>query len=734
MLMRIFTLILFLFAVTTTNAQQVNLKISDKETLKPIPYAHVCVKQISNGNEKYKVTDKSGTVKLNIQKSVIIFISYVGYETITDTLTISDKTKEYKLKKTGFDIDEVIVTGTNKPIPVDKSIYKVKLIGKNQIERKGANNLADLLSDELNISLSHDPSTGTGMQLQGISGENVKILIDGVPVIGRMMGNIDLSQLDLSNVDHIEIIEGPMSVIYGSNALAGVINIITKDNKYSKFKAGLNTYYESIGTYNASGNMSFKKKKSIISLTGGRNFFSGFDTDTSTRRAEYKPKEQYNTGLNYFLNGKKLKLKYKADLFSERLLDKSNIISNPYSIKAYENWFQTLRANNNVQINQQLSEQSAYSLLASYSYYNRTRKKYLKDMTTLETQLTTGDSDHDTTTFDAVAARGTYNFNTKNKKINIQAGFDINLEYGVGKRMKNGKENIQDYAGFTGILWNLTPNFSVQPGLRASYNTKYNSPIVPSFNLKYVLKKFNFRASYARGFRAPSLKELYLYFYDSNHQIEGNEDLEAEYSHNYNVSTGYSFGTKKNKFGITLKSYYNQIENMITLVNADPENELHYTNKNIGQFSSLGGEANIQYKYLPFLKIDAGIARIGRTSVYDAENYIFSNNYNTKLTLNFLDNTASLSVFYKRIGEYPYYTFWDKLQLNYMDAYNNMDITANKKFFNNSIAVSLGVKNIFDNIEITGRQASSEENTTVTSLAGWGRTYFLGLKFNLTKY
>ena len=71
---------------------------------------------------------------------------------------------------------------------------------------------------------------------------------------------------------------------------------------------------------------------------------------------------------------------------------------------------------------------------------------------------------------------------------------------------------------------------------RVAYNTKYESPITPSLNLKYEVKKTIFRASYARGFRAPSLKELYLQFYDSNHQIEGNEELVAERSHNFNLN------------------------------------------------------------------------------------------------------------------------------------------------------------------------------------------------------
>ena len=74
------------------------------------------------------------------------------------------------------------------------------------------------------------------MSMQGISGENVKILIDGVPVLGRLDGNIDLSKINLNDVDQIKVIEGPQSVSYGTNGMAGTINIIIKKDQKKKKK------------------------------------------------------------------------------------------------------------------------------------------------------------------------------------------------------------------------------------------------------------------------------------------------------------------------------------------------------------------------------------------------------------------------------------------------------------------------------------------------------------------
>ena len=742
--MRTLFTIFFILFVITVKSQQIVITILNADNSKPIPYAHICTKNFNNENEKYQAADLDGKRKINIKEKTIIYVSCIGYETISDTILPGTTQKKYKLKRTGFDIEEVVVTGQYEPVAVDKSIYDIKIIGRTQIENKAANNLADLLTDELGINISHDPSTGTGIKMQGISGENVKILIDGVPVIGRMNGNIDLSQIDLSNVDHVEIIEGPMSVIYGSNALAGVINIITKENKYSKFKTGANLYYESGTTYNANTNVSFNKNKHLIYFNGGRKFFAGFDVDDTNRKMDYKPKEQYNADANYTFGTVKFKIKYKIDFFKEKLLDRSDLFGlQHYSIKGLDTWFYTIRTNNNLQINHKLTENSNYNFLAAYSYYNRKKHTYIKDMTNLETQLTTGSTDHDTTKFDAIITRYVYNYVPENINVNFHAGFDFNLEYGTGKRMKNNKEDIQDYALFTGIMWNILPNFVIQSGLRASYNTKYNSPLVPSFNLKYNIKKLNIRASYARGFRAPSLKELYLYFYDSNHQIEGNEDLNAEYSHNYNLSTNYNITSGKNKFDFEIKTYYNIINNKITLAQVSPDNQLHFTNSNIGHFKSIGVEANIGYKYLPFFKIDMGFSRIGQTDSYDEDSLIFSNNFNSILTYNFLKLNGTLSIIYKYIGEYPSHTLTseDLLLLNIMDSYHNLDITISKKFFNNSIVISAGAKNIFDNIEISGTQTGASQSGGahgstggISSLAGRGRIFFVSLKMNITKY
>ncbi|HSH20285.1 MAG TPA: TonB-dependent receptor, partial [Draconibacterium sp.] len=609
----------------------------------------------------------------------------------------------------------------------------------DRIERKAATNLADVLSDELGIRLSNDPSTGTSMSLQGITGENIKILVDGVPVIGRLDGNVDLSQLNLDNVSQIEMVEGPMSVIYGSNALGGVINIITENNSHSQYKTSVNSYYESIGTYNFNFLTSIRQKKNTFEVNGGRNFFNGYSLE-DTRSKQWKPKEQYNAGASYYFNNENTKLRLKSDFFNERLLDRNEPFP-PYYEKANDTWYKTFRFNNSAEITNKLGENSGFNILAAYSFYERQKQKYLVDLTDLSKTLTSSAADHDTSSFNSFMTRGTYNFTPAEDKFSFQTGFDLNYETAKGKRIENDQESIGDYALFVSAIWKPAEVLSIQPGIRTAYNTRYNAPLTPSLNLMYKPGKVTVRASYARGFRSPSLKELYLYFFDSNHQVEGNDSLQAERSHSFNASANYKFTKGKSTLVFDLKPFFNVIDDKISLVQVDPDNLLHYRNENTGNFSSLGFEISGSLYQSSLLNLRAGYSRIGRKDEsFDNNEFIFSNNWNTSLDVDFLKNTAKLSIFYKYSGRYPtyFYNSEDEVTIGYINDFHNMDISLMKKFWHSRFSVTTGVKNIFDNKEIGGQGigggSGHGSGGGTSSLVGWGRTFFVSLKINFVKY
>ena len=147
------------------------------------------------------------------------------------------------LKEIPNDLEEFVVTGEYEKTSTSNSVQKVRVLDQKRIQAQGAVNLKDLLSNELNVRISQDNILGAGLSLQGISGQNIKILIDGVPVVGRVNGNIDLTQLNLNNIERVEIIEGPMSVVYGTDALGGVINLISKKPAKASVSGNLQSYF-----------------------------------------------------------------------------------------------------------------------------------------------------------------------------------------------------------------------------------------------------------------------------------------------------------------------------------------------------------------------------------------------------------------------------------------------------------------------------------------------------------
>jgi len=517
------------------------------------------------------------------------------------------------------------------------------------------------------------------------------------------------------------------------------VNIITSRNKYARFKSGIQTYYESAGVYNLNGNADFRTGNHTVSVTGGRNFFSGVDLDESTRSMQWKPKEQYNAGVDYGYSKNGSSARYKVDFFRERLLDRSDRFNYPYYLNGYDTWFRTTRFNNSLHLDRKLSEKNNLHLLAAYSYYERKKNKYQKDLTTLESVMVTQPEDHDTSLFHGITARGGFNHADDGGVLDYQAGFDINTEKGVGKRMKEGEEFIGDYALFASLQWHPVRSFTLQPALRYSYNTKYKSPLTPSLNIKYSTGGTIFRVSYARGFRAPSLKELYLNFYDSNHQIEGNEDLVAERSNNYNLTVTHKAVMRGSAMEIKGKVYYNQIRDRISLVQVDPDNPLHYRNANTDHFESVGGDLNLTCHPIRTLSCNLGVSHIGRKdSYYEAGEFVFSTSAIANLTQQLFRNHVSISLFYKFSGKYPVHTFVsdDVIELNYLEPFHNLDLNVSVKLLKQQLRLSTGVKNIFDYTALAGAGGGSGHGggDGVSSLVGWGRTVFLGIDYHFAKY
>lgn len=735
------SLALLVGCITLGYSQQPGIQINDSRNNEPIAFAHVLFEGLNSKKQITGITDIKGYTVNPVTEISLITTTYIGYQAFTDTIWPGASVK-IKLRSLTYNMDEVVVTGQYTPQAIDKSIFRVKVIGAKQINQRASNNLNDLMAGELNIRSMNDGALGSKIFLQGLGGEHIKFLIDGVPVIGRMNGNIDLGQLNLYNVEHIEVIEGPMSVIYGSNALAGVINIITKEPKLTTIDVNAGTYYETVGVYNANADVSLRKKSWSGSIAGARNFFEGYSAIDTVRSKRWKPKRQFNNDLSLQYAKNSLRARFTASYFDELLIDKGNLLQ-PYYETAFDNHFHTRRFTGKIDLTTKVAKDRFLNVLGSYASYNRVKNTYFNDLTKLEKKLTLNPSEQDTSTFGQYLLRAEFSKSTEASRFNYQLGVDLNLETGYGKRILDKRQQLGDYAAFLSVKINALARLMLQPGLRYSYNTKYKAPLVYSLNLKYDLaEEVSFRASYAKGFRAPSLKELYLEFVDVNHNVRGNEFLKAENSHNINIALHYRHEKATYDYGAELNLFYNNISNSISLASLDPESSL-YTYVNVNKMITQGYELNFNNRVYPWLEVKLGFVQTGRKQVFtesDNSNMVFSTDVVSNVNYLWRMTDVRLSVYYKYNGDYPEVFIGenDQIYRTIMEGYHTMDITASRAIWQNRLNLQAGVKNLFNNtnINIKGDTGAGgiHSGGNGSSPVGWGRTFFVKLAFSFKKF
>ena len=477
----------------------------------------------------------------------------------------------------------------------------------------------------------------------------------------------------------------------------------------------------------------YKKNKSIFSLAAARNFFDGYSHESEERDLRWKPKRQYSIDGSYLFDNKNYKIRFTSQYFNEKLWYKGNLIQPVYALDTY---FYTNRFTNTLDVSTKIGNHRYFSMIAAYSMYDRIRDSYFKNLHTLESIPI----DDDATRFNAITFRPVISKSNKDSKLNYQFGLDFNIENGSGEKITNNKQYIGDYAGFLTIQYDPLPYLTIQPGIRLIYNTKYEAPLVYSLNLKWnAMEYMNIRASYARGFRAPSLKELYLYFVDVNHNIQGNDQLKSEDSHNVNLSFDFKREVNKVLYGFQFDLFYNKINNLITLAQIS---QTEYTYINVDYFVSQGFQSELKYSLYPNLTWKGGVALTGRINdleedIYDTKSFFYTTDVTTSLTYSIIKISIDFSVFYKYTGQTPQYIVDadENLVEGYIPAYHSMDISAIKNFFNRQLQISVGVKNLFDNTTLpaVGGAGSGIHSGGDTQI-GWGRTFFFSAAYSFKKF
>lgn len=644
------------------------------------------------------------------------------------------------------ELDELVITGEVEPQSVRKSLHKVRIIPMERIELQGATRLQDVLATELNVRFSQDLALGgSNVSLQGLSGQNVKVLLDGVPVIGRQgTGNeININQINVNSIERIEIIEGPMSVIYGADALAGVINIITKKPEEELLSGSAKIQLESVGDefgtdkgiHMISTTLDYKKKSLYTHAELTRNLFNGWKGEAVDRELTWHSKNQWLAGGVLGYKTEKTDVYYRADFLHEKIYNPANFSGT----EALDQNYITQRLMQQVQATTVFTKKLNFNTALSFTNFERKTQSISVDQASGKETLAIGPGLQDVTRFTGLTFRGILNIKASSS-LSIQTGYDINAESGSGGRLEEGNNEIVDFAVFVLGDVTLTPWLSVKPGLRIIKNSVYQAPpFIPSLNMKATLnEKHDLRLAYGRGFRAPSLRELYFNFFDASHSIEGNADLEAELSHSLNASWNaqwikqpfYSYAT-------VIGIFYNDLENMIS-TGVKPGNTNTTTYLNIDHYKTTGATITNTFKRTK-LEATLGFAYTGRYNQLEAfdatlPEFTWSPEVNSSISYRFPFNWST-ALFYKFTGKLPYYEIryttegTEEIALAESDHYHWMDFTLKKSY--KKLNVTIGIRNILDVTSINNTSQSTGGGHTISGARpiGYGRSYFTGIQY-----
>ncbi|MGI9582080.1 TonB-dependent receptor plug domain-containing protein [Chryseobacterium sp. RRHN12] len=681
-------------------------------------------------------------------------------------------------------IDEVVITGQYMQQSINKSIYKVEVIDAQQIKNMAVTNVAEVLNQNLNILI--EPNRGSGnssANIMGLSGAYTKILIDNIPVVSdEGMGNlVDLTKINVNNIERIEVVKGSMGVEYGNNALAGVINIITKksyskkvsilaslqeetvNKDYDWFKKGNGRHIQSLNVgYKINDNWSVSADINHNDFQGYKGNLQGYryfsESNDGQRGYDWQPKDQIttngvirysknNTSFYYKMNFLSEKINYYNPLVSELYLGGGNRTYTAqdidYDTKRWIHQFNIQTKIGRINYNGDFSYQTQERKSQHYTYDVPSRQELSRDES-----LTFYKSD-------VLYSRGMFSNFLNSDKINFQLGYELDRTKGFAgastfESNNNGKDiqrSIFNYANFLSAEWNVNNWFSLRPGVRLALSDKFDSQYNYSTTLRFkTTAKSDIRLVFGSANRFPTYDELYTFVVDNNHDIRGNENLKPETGYSTSLFWDYATANSNDwKFNFSASGMFLDVKNRIesVIVNNSP---LQITYLNVDNYKSLlfGGGINVRKGDL---SLNAGVSVMGVSQVLNTGNITSPDDYNFYAEANLAANytlpyTKTLFAFYyKYTGAQKRYTHKTNLQdpkdpgqyvLGEIGDYNMMNFTVSQPFFKNHFEISVGVKNIFDVTSVRNTiQAGNSHNAAADQQnLFYGRSYFARLNYN----
>lgn len=490
---------------------------------------------------------------------------------------------QQKKKEKETEIKEVVVTATRSQKKLKDVPITVQVVTAEDIKKSQSTDFKTFLENEFSgINFTYDGGS-PNINMMGFGGKYVLFLMNGERMAGETFDNIDYDRIDIDNIERIEIIKGASSSLYGSNAIGGVINIITKDSK-SPLDINAGYLYDSSRDHKANLSIGTKQKWGNLSIS---SFYK--------MREPYIITDRISTGgvynelnvagfTNYGISPKlTFNLSPKINLsltpgyyFSER---NPGTPAGEIVRDRYYNYNLGLKTNIKFNDNQNLIVSGAFDRYDKYDYFrkiNEKEKKYENEVWRISSQ---------------------YNQNLF-KKHTLVAGGEVLSEKLLSFMFKNestgGRENAQTYSAFTQQDWVINPAVTIVTGARMDYHSIFKQYFTFRLSGMYRFDEtMTIRAGYSGGFRSPTLKELYTNWFHpwgGGFQLMGNKNLRPETSDNFNISIDFNF----KKLNLTFITQYSKIKDKINL-RGNIGDTLRYVNFH-GNTDVLSSEVSAIYK------------------------------------------------------------------------------------------------------------------------------------------
>lgn len=500
----------------------------------------------------------------------------------------------------------MVVTGTRTQRILSSLPLPMKIITAETIAKTGVTRLNEILNEQTGIILIPDESGFEGVQMQGLDAAYTMILIDGLPLVGRSSGVLDLSRVSVGNIEKIEIVKGASSALYGSEAMGGVINVITKRPKIDMLSGTFSYRYATFNTNDINANVLWKKNKFSANLF--TNFYSsdGYDLDKSTRLKNVERFYNYTIQPKlYYDFSENLKLILSNRFFNQNMNNVAIIDSENYKGDAKENEW-----NSQIKIEHKWNSK----LYFEYELYatNYKNDSFLNDENNVF---------YDKSYYNQWLFRPEVRTTLSIKNDKLTAGIGLNYETLDRTFFENNVIFNSKYV-FVQYDYNPTEKWNILAGFRFDNHSEYASQLSPKLALNYKINtNFSLKTSVGYGYKAPDFRQLYFDFSNPSvgytvlgynvvderlteleeegqilNRVSGinfDNKLKAESAVNFNFGAFY----KRNKLKLDVNAFYNSIENLIdTQIVAQKTNSQNvFSYFNVSAVFTYGLELNATY-------------------------------------------------------------------------------------------------------------------------------------------